>query len=263
MEVKGFTKRESYESPLYAIEEFSVIGSCSRQEDCTGCLLEGNTSVMVLCDGIGGMERGDLASQTAISSIIKNSCEYLWKEKPTEFLKYLVQEANEAVFSMRDESGRAVYGGCTLVLALTLGRRVFIANVGDSRAYIINRDKIERLTKDHNFSELLKRQLEECKITNAEYEEQKVRGAALTSYLGMGELKESFIGNEPLIFDRDEVLLIISDGLYKLLPEKEIFKIIKDRLRCLDEAGEELLAAAQKHKKDYQDNTSIILFRIK
>lgn len=257
------TTRDSFSNPLYAIEEFSDIGTCDVQEDAVGCLIEGNTAVMVLCDGIGGLERGELASGKAVQTILDCARKYEWKENPQTFLEYLIEEANRAVFELTDEENIPLQGGCTLVLLLTVGRRVYWANVGDSRAYIIKKDGMYRLTEDHNYSEQLKKELRDNRISEEEYEVLKTKGAALTSYLGMGELKERFLCKEPLLLDREEVLLVESDGLYKLLEEEQIRQIVRKNVRCLDVVGEELLVSAKEHVENYQDNTSIILFRMK
>lgn len=263
MDGMGLTRRESYSSSLYAIEEFSILGSRKKQEDGTGCSIDGNTSVMVLCDGIGGLERGDLAAKAAVESILWQASEYEWKENPVSFLDYLIQKANESVFSLCDESGRAIQGGCTLVLALAVGRKVYIASVGDSRAYIIRRTGIRQLTPEHTFAEQLRRRIMAGEIMREEYDKEIARGAALTSYLGMGKLQECFLCSGPLVLDRDEVILLESDGLHKVVSDADIFRIIEGKLRCLDEAGEELLSMVQNQKNRFTDNTSIILFRIK
>lgn len=257
------TTRESFSSPLYAIEAFSNIGTCEVQEDAVGCFIEGNTAVMVLCDGIGGLERGELASGKAVQTILDCARKYEWKENPRAFLEYLVEEANRAVFDLADEENIPLQGGCTLVLLLAVGRRVYWANVGDSRAYIIKKDEMYQMTEDHNYSEQLKKELRENKLSAEEYETLKTKGAALTSYLGMGELKERSVCKEPLLMDREEVILVESDGLYKLLEEEQIRQIVRKNVRCLDMVGEELLGKAKEHVRNYQDNTSIILFRMK
>lgn len=257
------TTRKSYESPLYVIEEFSSIGTCEVQEDATGCLMEGNTAVLVVCDGIGGLERGDLAARTATDTVLRLVSEYDWREAPSAFLRYLLEETNEAVFQMRDEKGRSVQGGCTLALALIAGRKLYVANVGDSRVYLIKKGASRQLSVDHNYAGQLARQLKANEITQAEYEENIPRGAALTSYIGMGELREWFLTEEPVLLDRDEIVFLESDGLYKLLNDREIMEQIRANIRELNTAGEALLREAETRAGKYQDNTSIVLFRIK
>jgi len=259
----GITTREHYESSLYMMEEFGVIGTCEVQEDATGCSIEGNTSVMVLCDGIGGLERGELASRTAVNEVLRCAREYEWKDNPTDFLKYCIEQANEAVFELTDEDGIAIQSGCTIVIVLTVGRKLYVGNVGDSRAYLVKKDEMYRLTEDHNYYELLKRQLERKEISQEQYNIETERGAALTSYLGMGTLKECYICRQPIVLDRDEIVLLESDGLYKLVSDEEIMCIIRNNVRRLDKAGAELLESARTHRRNYQDNTSIVLFRIK
>ncbi len=263
MNTLGLTTRRTYESSLYVIEEFSTLGTCAVQEDATGCCIRENTSVMVLCDGIGGMERGDLAAKMAVDTILQCSAKCVWKENPVAFLRYAVEEANHAVFELIGDDGVPIQGGCTLVVVLTVGRKLYLANVGDSRAYVLRKEGFDRITTDHNYGEWLKRELEKKEITEEKYCSEIEKGAALTSYIGMGALKECFVSSKPMLLDRDEVLIVESDGLYKLVNENEIKEIICRNIRSLDEAGMHLLKRAREQVKGYQDNTSIILFRIK
>lgn len=235
----GLTKRESYSSPLYAIEEFNAIGTCENQQDYTGCCIEKNTAVMVLCDGIGGLERGELAAHKAVDVVLNLAKKYEWKNNPVQFIELSLKEANEAVFSLCDENGIPLQSGCTIVLILVVGNKLYVANVGDSRAYLVKKDDMLQLTEDHNY------------------------GAALTSYIGIGNLEEYYISKEPIALERDEVLLMETDGLYKLVDDSTIYSTIREKVRCLDEVGEELLRIANANVEAYQDNTSIVLFRIK
>lgn len=206
---------------------------------------------------------GDLAAKVAVAEILQLTSEYEWKDNPVEFLKYLLAEANEAVFSLKDEDGRPLLCGCTLVVVLTAGRRLYVANAGDSRAYLIKKDGIYRLTEEHNFSGMLHRAFACGEISREEYAANTAKGAVLTGYLGLEGIKEYFICSGPLLLDRDEVVLLESDGLHKLVSEEEMFRIVRSNVRMLEAAGTELLTCAESMAATYQDNTSILLFRMK
>lgn len=259
----GLTKRENYTSPLYVIEEFNAIGTCQNQQDCTGCYIEKDTSVMVLCDGIGGLERGEIAACKAVDVVLTLAKKHEWKNNPIQFLEISLMEANEAVFSLCDENGVPLQSGCTIVLTLIVGNKLYVANVGDSRAYLAKKSEMIQLTEDHNYGKRLDRMCVADSLTEDEYKELMAKGAALTSYIGIGNLEEYYISREPIALERDEVILLESDGLYKLVDDSTVFSTIRKKVRCLDEAGEELLQTAQGKTNAYQDNTSIILFRIK
>lgn len=257
------TKRESYNSPIYVVEEFNAIGTCENQQDYTGCYMEKNTAVLVLCDGIGGLERGELAAHKAVDVVLNLAKKHEWKNNPVQFLELCLKEANEAVFSLCDENDIPLQSGCTIVIVLIVGNKLYVANIGDSRAYLAKRNKLMQLTEDHNYGKRIERMNESGSLTEEEYAEVEEKGAALTSYIGIGNLEEYHISKEPIALERDEVLLMETDGLYKLVDDSTIYSTIREKVRCLDEVGEELLQIAHRNVEAYQDNTSIILFRIK
>jgi PPM family protein phosphatase len=170
--------------------------------------------LFALADGMGGHRGGDVASRIAIDTL-----ERLF---PTGegTLAELVREANRAVFE-RSMTDRAVSGmGTTLTAAVLEGSRVHLAHVGDSRAYLLRDGELRQVTEDHT---LVQRMVAEGELTPAEAEVHPHRNILIRS-VGVDanvEVDESEL--EPRPGDR---LLICSDGLHDMLPNRHIAQIL-------------------------------------
>lgn len=262
-----YTKRESHEDSFYTIDELQVLGTCDKQEDSLCVVRKGMFTLLAVCDGMGGLERGELASKAAAETVRKCAEEWTNDTDPVKFLKNTVERANLAVEQVTDENGRLLTAGSTICIALIKGIQLYVANVGDSRVCLINKSGLVRLTTDMNYAEKLKRMLERGEISKEGYKEEIRQGKALTSYLGMGELDEVYVSDTPVKVDQGSVVLLESDGLYKLLSDTMIQEIVALNSRNTTLAGENLIekaaASVAETSSKYQDNTSIILFRVK
>jgi protein phosphatase len=112
--------------------------------------------------------------------------------------------------------------GTTAVCALVKGNDVHLANVGDSRAYVISNDEIRRVTKDHSYVQAL---IDEGKITEEEAREHPQKNV-ITKAVGIMESVEP--DTMKLTLDNDESLLLCCDGVIAHLPDEDIHKIICD-----------------------------------
>ena len=121
----------------------------------------------VVCDGMGGARAGNVASSMAVESFAATVGEGLNGEKPDveSLLRRAVEQANELVCyrAAMDESCRGM--GTTLVAAVVGPERVYLVNVGDSRAYMVSHQGIRQLTRDHSVVEDL---VERGEITHEE-----------------------------------------------------------------------------------------------
>jgi protein phosphatase len=114
----------------------------------------------VLCDGMGGANCGSEASTLAIKTFVETFKsgyrDYFSSEAIKDLLVQCMEDANSMVYStsLTDESKFGMGTTCVCAL-LTEDGRVFVVNVGDSRAYIVTHDKIRQITIDHNYSQYL------------------------------------------------------------------------------------------------------------
>lgn len=199
-------------------------------EDCIGitCLQNGIT-VAVVCDGMGGVAGGKIASAVAeeafINTMVTFSDELQQAKFDTKKVKNAIVEsikaANAAILARAKEDLSLFGMGCTLnaILYCKQKSKVFYANVGDSRLYMITKREIKQLTRDHSYVQML---VDNKEITPEEAETHPQKNL-ITKALG---IKDEV---EPDIFDRrintksETYFLLCSDGLHGLVP-KEILK---------------------------------------
>ena len=115
------------------------------------------------------------------------------------------------------------------------------------------------VTKEHNYLMLLNKQLEEGTIDEEEYAREVKRGAALISYLGMGNGNLMDANPNPLPLEDGDIVVLCSDGLYKALSDAQIYEIISKNADDLEAAVQELQMQAQISAGRVQDNTSIVV----
>lgn len=111
--------------------------------------------VAVVCDGVGGEERGERAAQLAVDTLLSQLRNSQEAEVP-RLLTTAVRAANAAVFAEAERLQGSQAMACTLVLAVLVdGRTLHIANVGDSRAYLSRNGSLHQLTRDHTFAHVM------------------------------------------------------------------------------------------------------------
>ncbi len=226
--------------------------------------IAGNSSnppfgLFIIADGMGGHQYGEIASNAAIRSIsgyvMKKFHNSLFNmpsvpvdESLQEIIQAAVMEAQAAV--LREAAG----SGTTVTAALVVGQQLTIAHVGDSRAYLLyNEQRMEAATRDHS----LVRRLEELgQITSAEAAVHPQRNV-LYRALGQGETLEPDVVTTP--FPIGGYLMLCSDGLWGVVPEDEMRRIIYEAPN-MQRACQNLVAAA--NGAGGPDNISVILAQL-
>ena len=182
--------------------------------------LDRNTVLCVVCDGMGGAKSGNIASSLA-SDVFVQEVKRTWKpamdqNKVDQMLRGAVKLANFTVYDQSQQFEEFLGMGTTLVAGLIRGKMVTIVNVGDSRAYCIDRDGIERLTVDHSLVELM--------VQRGELTPERAR-----TYPGKNFITRA-IGTEPVVdcdvfhrkVERGDCLLLCSDGISNMMDDQEI-----------------------------------------
>ncbi|MEK6751867.1 MAG: protein phosphatase 2C domain-containing protein [Chloroflexota bacterium] len=210
----------------------------------------------IVADGMGGHQFGEVASNAAIrimgGNITKKFHSYLYN-LPTQTLQDSLQEVMEnSIMEAHQYVQREAPGsGTTVTAALVLGQQVTLAHVGDSRAYAVYPDgRMETITRDHS---LVKR-LEELGHLSKDEAENFPHRNVLIRALGQGESLEADIFTIP--FPQSGYLMICSDGLWGVLNENDIFRMITDAPN-LHRACQNLVEAA--NAAGGPDNITVIL----
>jgi len=149
-----FTKKKIH--PLTLVAKTDIGKERNTNEDTVDSLTESNCYILVVADGMGGHEKGEVASEIAAKKFIETVKEnILHSSQETKNIKFeeiltkAVEVANSEVWKISEQNPGHI--GTTLVAAIIVDSDIFIANVGDSRAYLVNPKKsIHQITKDHS-----------------------------------------------------------------------------------------------------------------
>jgi protein phosphatase len=213
----------------------------------------------ILADGMGGHQSGEVASSLATRAVAHRFTRDFYlptlinqefdTSQPAlrEVLMDAVRAANELV------SEHVPGGGTTLTCALVIERRAYIAHVGDSRAYIVMADgEIELITHDHS---LVDRLVELGQLTP---DEAAVHPQKNVLYRAVGQGGDLEVDTYVRTLNDGALLLLCSDGLWGLVDEREMAKVII-KASSPQAACEELIAAA--NRAGGRDNITAILVR--
>lgn len=184
-----------------------------------------NAVFAIVCDGMGGANAGNIASQNAakhISEYIENSYrENMTTEDLEKVAKNAVISANIVLYDMSVSDPNLTGMGTTVVLAIVKENTAVIVHVGDSRIYLLN-DEINQLTRDHSVVQSL---IESGKIT-PEVAKVHPRKNIITRALGAEETVS--VDTAVLELKDGDSLLLCTDGLTNYLDDNEILNIFKN-----------------------------------
>jgi PPM family protein phosphatase len=221
----------------------------SSNEDCLH--IDENLGLFIVADGMGGHNAGEVASKIAVEV----TAEYVGAglgagTQVEEVLRGALASANRSILEKASSNPAWSDMGTTLLMALAADHKVIIGHVGDSRAYLIGKGKIEQITEDHTFVyEWLKQGL----ITKEEARSHSARHG-LTEVLGVNDEVEMDVTVWP--WEGDLCMLLCSDGLTDMLDDKEILSIIESASDA-QHACDNLVTAA--NDKGGEDNITVIL----
>ncbi len=184
------------------------------------------TSWAVVCDGMGGVHGGKIASSTAINMVSQKIRKCYNPAMSISSIENLllssITTANCIVFD-RGESDSELEGmGTTIVAAIIKNNEACIAHVGDSRAYLISDDSIKLVTKDHS---LVQEMLDIGEITQSEFEHHPIKNI-ITRAIGVDEKIE--IEFDIIEFNDSDSLILCSDGLSGQVDKDTMLKIYKE-----------------------------------
>ena len=215
---------------------------------------DGEYVLTALCDGMGGENCGQIASSLAVRAFLDELHSVLRADMTTEQLReavsFCVSKANAAVNRHAQEHTECRGMGTTLVSAVTNGSGVVICNVGDSRAYRVGAERLERITRDHSVVEGL---IESGSIT-AEQARTHPNRNLITRALGPEEHIECDVYDVTL--GADERLLLCSDGLVVTATDEEMYEAV-GRGDTPEESLEHLLELSK--QRGAPDNVTAVL----
>lgn len=214
-----------------------------------------NQYLFVLCDGVGGHQAGDVASELTTKFLgkeFKNIDRKLTAEDASQWIHEAIHKVNDFIYEESLKDNQLSGMGTTLVLALVIEGLVLIAHVGDSRAYIIEQDQLIQKTEDHS---LVNELIRSGEITKEEGDFHPQRNV-VTQSIGV----TADVGYELSEIPADSIdgLMLCSDGLTNMVSHEAMVEFITSDL-TVDELVVELIDAA--NDAGGRDNITIIIVK--
>ncbi len=243
-----------------------------NNEDCYGIYEIEDAVLLVVCDGMGGENCGEIASALTLesfSSAVRAMCRpktigghLLLSEKDAYLiLSNAAEKANSTVIAYGAAHPESAGMGTTLVAALVTdgGRSISWLNVGDSRFYTVDGYDILQVSKDHSYIQYL---VDTGEITSEEAKTSKERNL-ITRAVGIREDVEPDIDTFPLSASEvlDTHILLCSDGLSGVVSEEKCYAIIRDMTLTVKEKVERLIETAKENGST--DNITAVLIDLK
>lgn len=247
---------------------FSVEASCvsdrggirPTNEDSVSVVVPGDPKIldakgvlMVVADGMGGHEGGEVASQIAVERI--REFYYASRSSPERALASAFQFANDGVLNYARRNPHLAGMGTTCTAVAVINGFAWLAHVGDSRLYLVRAGCAYRMTQDHSATmELVNRGL----LTLAEADRHQERNVILRA-VGTQERLEVSTWKDPFPLRPGDRLVLCSDGLYETIPDHELGEICT-RQQTSAQACDELIRVAL--ERDGTDNMTVAILYV-
>ncbi|PHQ24410.1 serine/threonine protein phosphatase [Marinobacter guineae] len=220
----------------------------------------GDQALVVVADGMGGYQGGEIASSLAVEAVVElfeaelsGSLSVTTDASIRDGLERAFALANERILSKRTEDAKLGKMGTTLVVAWLTGNRAHIAHIGDSRCYCLRGDQAICLTRDDT---VVQNMLEDGSITEEDVPNVPFKNV-LTSAVGAVELVQPSYRVEAL--QNGDVLLLCSDGLTNSVPETQWLEIMKES-DGMESTVQALINAGLANEAG--DNVSVVLLTL-
>ena len=209
-------------------------------------------NLLIVADGMGGHNAGDLASRYTVELMV----EYITNEKdekrPVSLLSSAIHHANELVMEKARSAKEYEGMGTTIVAATVTDGCLYVANVGDSRLYVVSEEEIRQITRDHSLvEELIQRG--EMERGSAAYHEHK---NIITRAIGAG--KDVCADFFEVNLEAGDTVLMCSDGLSNMVADERIRELSAGR-EDLRAVCEDLIEEA--NNNGGKDNIAVVVFR--
>jgi len=259
-DVQNFEVQTVENAPFHIAKVHSV-GKRSGQQDSFGVSeldsmerIQDKGMLAVVADGMGGLENGDEVSAIATVAMLRYFDEKNLQDNLSQELRNMVYGANDDVNSYL---GKEMLGRCgtTMTAVMIKENKLYWISVGDSGIYLYRNNQLVELNKKHNYAAVLDEKVLHGEISAQEAASDPQR-AALTSYIGAGEL--SLIDQNETAFELQsgDRVLLMSDGVFGTLSDEEISYLMHFNV---NETAYKMQAMIEEKDKRNQDNYTALI----
>ncbi|MDO5424104.1 MAG: Stp1/IreP family PP2C-type Ser/Thr phosphatase [Eubacteriales bacterium] len=208
-------------------------------------------NLFVVADGMGGHNAGDLASRYAVEALVKSIRKEKKEKNPIPIIGKAIEAANEEVLKKASTDPVLTGMGTTMVAATVSKGCLYVANVGDSRLYLI-RDRIRQVTRDHSLVEEMVRLGELTEEEARNHPDKNI----ITRAIGVRKNVRIDFFDEDL--EGEDTILMCSDGLSNMVTDEDMEGIVKN-CSTLQEAALRLIETA--NENGGRDNIAVVLVK--
>lgn len=208
-------------------------------------------SLMIVSDGMGGAAAGEIASEMAVTTMRELLSQMTSSTEISEQLRGAAEIANERIWNRSQDDPELSGMGATLTAVLVQGTTAYIAQVGDSRAYLIRRQQIKQLTKDQSLAQML--------VDSGAIKPEQMDSVPQNVIMqAMGTQPAVKVAMSAVQLFRNDCLVICSDGLSNKVPPNELREMIQE-VNDLTDACRLLIDKA--NERGGEDNITVIIAR--
>lgn len=224
-----------------------------RPDNEDSLLIKPEQGLFIVCDGMGGHNAGEVASQLAVQCIERSMAE-VGSKHGVEALNTAIRRANEMVWQQGQDNPEWREMGTTVTAAFINKNRLLVANVGDSCLYLIRAGAIAKITHDHTLAQEMVKDglLKPDEVKQSGYNHILTRALGVHPSLDIDNFEETL--------KNGDIILICSDGLSDMLFDDEILNVLLEHENNLDDAAKALLDKAL--VGGGYDNISLILLKV-
>jgi protein phosphatase len=222
--------------------------------------------LLVLADGMGGYNAGEVASGIAVKTIVNLVRESVEREdlkahdgnsgmsRPSIILRDAIHRANKIIFQTARTQPQCEGMGTTIVAALFFDNKVAIAHVGDSRMYRLHSDKFEQVTMDHSLLQEL--------VDRGFYSPEEAQRAANKNYVtrALGVEQDVEVEVQEVPVHKGDYFALCSDGLSDMVEDDDIHLTISTFSASLDTVAKQLIQLA--NDNGGRDNVSVVMAHV-
>ena len=241
----------------YHIGQANRLGNRSSNQDRSAVVEHKDSLLLMVADGMGGHEGGELAAQEMINQMTSIfQSEAMPISNPRAFLEKLVLETHEVISRIGIKRKPPIYPRTTGVVCLIQNGMACWAHVGDSRLYLIRNNEILIRTRDHTYIEDLH---QNNVISESEMLTHPMRNYVTQCLGGPNNAPEIAVGEETSI-KFDDILLLCSDGLWNATEMNNLVKLLDGD--ALEKAIDLMAETAEKESYPKSDNISVVALRL-
>ncbi len=210
--------------------------------------------LLVVCDGMGGYDKGEIAANIALNTLadsFKKVDHFLGNLDVKRFLITNIKKANQRIYKFAHEDDFSSKMGTTITAVILHKNYLFVANVGDSRAYLVE-DDIIRITDDDSYVNYL------YHLNRITFEEMETHPKRHILMSALGLLPSISFEVSLYRYDNSQILLC-TDGLYTMVKEEKMYEILKKKISTEEKCK---LLVDEANRNGGNDNIGLVLWEV-